>query len=96
MSLSGSSSDTATYSPLHICSANFGGIGGVEDANTTGAVVPGGSPMAGIGVATIPEGTEVPLFLSTLLARRNDGLMVVGVLLIKGMDLKIAAGGVND
>ena len=48
--------------------------------------------MAGIGMATIPEGTEVPLFPSTLLVRRNDELMVVGVLLIKGMDLKIAAG----
>ena len=92
MSLSGSSSDTATYSPLHIRSANFGGIGGVDDANTTGAVVPGSSPMARIGVATIPEGTEVPLFPSMLLARRSDGLMGVGVLVIKGMDLKIAAG----
>ena len=67
----------------------------MDDANTTGAVVPGGSPMAGIGVVTIPEGTEVLPLPSTLLARRNDGLMVVGVLLIEGMDLTIAAGGVN-
>ena len=50
--------------------------------------------MAGIGMATIPEGTEVPLFPSMLLTRRNDGLMVVGVLVIKGIDLKIAAGGI--
>ena len=64
----------------------------MDDANTTGAVVPGGSPMAGIGVATIPEGTEVPLFPSTLVARRNYGLIDVSVLLITGMDLKIAAG----
>ena len=69
VSLSGSSSDTATYSPLHIRSANFGGIGGVDDANTTGVVVPGSSPIAGIGVATIPEGTDVLLFPSMLLAR---------------------------
>ena len=73
MSLSGSRSDTATYSPLHICSGNFGGIGGVDDANTTGAVVPGSSPMAGIGVATIPEGTEVPLLSSMLLASETMG-----------------------
>ena len=94
MSLSGSSSDTATYFPLHICSVNFGGIGGVEDANTTGAVVPRGPPLAGIGMATIPEENEIPLFPSMLLARRNNGLMVVGVLVIKGMDLKIATGGI--
>ena len=48
-------------------------IGGVDDANTTGAVVPGSSPMAGIGVATIPEGTEVPLLSSMLLASETMG-----------------------
>ena len=50
--------------------------------------------MAGIGIAAIPEEIEIPLFPSMLLARRNDGLMVVGVLVIKGMDLKIATGGI--
>ena len=94
MSLSGSSSGTATYSPLHICSANFGGIGGVDDANTTGVVVPGSSAMAGIGVAINPKGPKVPLFPAMLLASQNDRLMAVSALDIKGMDLKIAAGGI--
>ena len=62
----------------------------MEDANTTGAVFPRGSPLAGIGMAAIPEEIEILLFPSMLLARRNNGLMVVGVLVIKGMDLKIA------
>ena len=54
MSLSGSNSDIATYSPFHIRSATFGQIGGVDDANTTGAVVPCSCAMAGIGVANGP------------------------------------------
>ena len=84
----------ATYSPLHIRSANFGGTGGVDDANTTGAVVPGSSTIAGIGVAANPEGTEVPLFPAVLLASSKDELTVEGVLDIKGMDLNVAAGGI--
>ena len=43
-------------------------------------------------MVTIPDGTEVLLFPSMLLARQNDGLMIVGVLVIKGVDLKITAG----
>ena len=82
------------YSPLHICSANFGGTGGVDDANTTGAVVPGSSTIAGIGVAANPEETEVPLFPAMLLASSKDELTVEGVLVIKGMDLKVATGGI--
>ena len=85
----------ATYSPLHICSANFSGTGGVDDANTTGAVVPGSSAIAGIGVAASPEGTEVPLFTGVLLVSSKDELTVVGVLVIKGMDLNIAAGRIR-
>ena len=56
----------------------------MDDANTTGAVVPGSSVIAGIGVAINPEGTEVLLFPIMLLVSRNDGLTVVGVLAIKG------------
>ena len=55
------------YSHLHIQSANFGGIGGVDD--TIGAVVLRSPPMAGIGVANNPKGAEVLLFPSMLLAR---------------------------
>ena len=95
MSLSGSNSDIATYSPFHIRSATFRGIGGVDDANTTGAVVPGSSAMAGIGVVNGLEGTNVPLFSATLIASRDDGLTVVGALVIKGMDLRLPAGGIG-
>lgn len=84
----------AMYSPLHIRSANLGGTGGVDDANTTGADDPGSSVTAGIGVAANPEGTDVPLFPAELLASSKDELMVVGVLVIRGMDLKILAGGI--
>ena len=49
----------------------------------------GSSAMAGIGVAIDLEGTNVPLFSAVLIASRR-----LGVLVIKGMDLRIAAGGI--
>ena len=49
-----------------------------------------------IGVTANPEETEVSLFPAVLLASSKDELMVVGVLVIKGMDLNIAAGGICD
>jgi len=55
-------SDMATYSPLHSHATNFGGFGGVDDANNTRAVVSGSSAIARIGVAINPEGTKVTLF----------------------------------
>ena len=66
----------------------------MDDTNTTGTLVPGSSTIAGIGMATNHEGTKVLLFPAVLLASSNDGWMVVGVLVIKGMELKIAAGGI--
>ena len=66
----------------------------MDDANTTGADGPGSSATAGIGVATNPEGTDVPLFPAELLASSKDELMVMGALVIKGMDLKIVAEGI--
>ena len=52
----------------------------MNDANTTGAVVPGSSVIARIGVAINPEGIKVPLFPAILLVSRNNELTVVCVL----------------
>lgn len=41
-----------------------------------------------------PEGTDVPLLSAVLIATRYNRLTVVGVLVIKGMDVEIAAGGI--
>ena len=72
VNFSGSSSDMAMYSPLHIRSANLSGTGGVDDTNTTGAVDPGSSAIAGIGVAANPEKTDVLVFPAVLLASSKD------------------------
>ena len=60
----------------------------------TGADGPGSSATAGIGVAANPEGTDILLFPAELLTSSKDELMVPGALVIKGIDLKIVAGGI--
>ena len=65
---------------LQICPATFGGIGGVVDINAPGAVAPGGSAIAGVGVAPGPEGAMFPLFP----ASRDAASKVVDLLVISG------------